>query len=95
MRPDHAKIARDILARQLPVGVSVRVFGSRAKCVAKPYSDLDLALKGEVDLSSAILSDLAEAVSESDLPFKVDVLDWRSVEPSLREAIDRDGIEFG
>ena len=95
LRPDHAKIARDVLAQHLPVGVSVRVFGSRAKGTAKPYSDLDLALKGEDRLSSVFLADLAEALSESDLPFKVDVLDWRSVSPSFREVIDRDGIEFG
>ena len=95
LRPDHAKIARDILAQRLPVGVSVRVFGSRANGTAKPYSDLDLALKGTDRLSSGLLADLAEALSESDLPFKVDVLDWRSVPSSLREAIDRDGIEFG
>ena len=94
-RPDHAKIARDILIQHLPVGVSVRVFGSRAKGTAKPYSDLDLALKGKDRLPSAFLADLAEALSESDLPFKVDVLDWQSVAPSFREVIDRDGIEFG
>ena len=76
LRPDHAKIVHEIIARYLPAGVSVRVFGSRAKWTAKPHSDLDLALKGKEPLPRSLLGDLAEAFSESDLPFRVDVVDW-------------------
>jgi predicted nucleotidyltransferase len=38
LRPDHARIVHEIIAQHLPTGVSVRVFGSRAKWTAKPYS---------------------------------------------------------
>lgn len=92
LRPDHAKIVHEIIARHLPAGVSVRVFGSRAKWTAKPHSDLDLALKGKEPLPRSVLGDLAEAFSESDLPFRVDVVDWQTVTPSFREVIDRDGL---
>jgi type I restriction enzyme S subunit len=92
LRPDHASIVHDIIARHLPGGVSVRVFGSRAKWSAKPHSDLDLALKGKGPLPRAVLGDLAEAFSESDLPFRVDVVDWHSVAPSFQAVIDRDGF---
>jgi len=88
---DHQEIVREILSKHLPPGVTVRVFGSRAKGAPKPYSDLDLALKGDDRLTLAVLADLAEAFSESDLPFKVDVVDWRSAGPRLQQAIDRDG----
>lgn len=91
LRPDHAKIVHDIIARHLPGGVSMRVFGSRAKWTAKPHSDLDLAVKGKEPLPRALLSDVAEAFSESDLPFRVDVVDWHSVAPSFQAVIDRDG----
>lgn len=92
LRPDHAKIVHDIIARRLPGGVSVRVFGSRAKWTAKPHSDLDLAFKGKGALPRAVLSDLSEAFSESDLPFRVDVVDWHSVAQSFQAVIDRDGV---
>lgn len=91
LRPDHAKVVHEILARHLPAGVSVRVFGSRAKWTAKPHSDLDLALKGKEPLPRSVLGDLAEAFSESDLPFRVDVVDWHAVTPSFQAVIDRDG----
>ena len=94
LRPDHAKIVRDILGKRLPPGVKVRAFGSRAKWTAKAHSDLDLALKGDAPLSASLLADLAEAFSESDLPFKVDVVDWRAVGLGLQQAIDRDGVEL-
>ena len=61
---------------------------------AKPYSDLDLALKGEDRLPLALIADLVDAFSESDLPFRVDVLDWRSVAPNFRASIERDGVEL-
>jgi type I restriction enzyme, S subunit len=92
LRPDHAKIVHEIIVRYLPAGVSVRVFGSRAKWTAKPHSDLDLALKGTEPLPRSVLGDLAEAFSESDLPFRVDVVDWHTVAPSFPAVIDRDGL---
>lgn len=95
LRPDHAKIVHEIIARHLPAGVSVRVFGSRAKWTAKPHSDLDLALKGKEPLPRSVLGDLAEAFSESDLPFRVDVVDWQTVTPSFQAVIDRDGVALG
>ncbi len=94
LRPDHAKIVHEIIARYLPAGVSVRVFGSRAKWTAKPHSDLDLALKGKEPLPRSVLGDLAEAFSESDLPFRVDVVDWHGVTPSFQAVIDRDAIKL-
>lgn len=95
LRPDHAKIVHEIIARYLPAGVSVRVFGSRAKWTAKPHSDLDLALKGKQPLPRSVLGDLAEAFSESDLPFRVDVVDWHTVAPSFQAVIDRDAKSLG
>lgn len=94
LRPDHAKIVHEIIARYLPAGVSVRVFGSRAKWTAKPHSDLDLALKGKEPLPRSVLGDLTEAFSESDLPFRVDVVDWQTVTPSFQAVIDRDAIKL-
>ena len=92
IRPDHAAIVQDILTAHLPETTSVRVFGSRAKWSAKTYSDLDLAIKAKQRLPSSLLSELSEAFSESELPFKVDVVDWQTASQEFRDIIDRDGL---
>jgi type I restriction enzyme S subunit len=94
LEAQHRRIVQEVLAAHLPTGFSVRVFGSRAKGKPKPYSDLDLAVKGDEPLTLAELGDLGDAFSESDLPFKVDVVDWRSASAFMQEIIDRDGVEL-
>ena len=90
--PAHAKIAREILLKYLPPDAVVRVFGSRAKGNARRYSDLDLAIKCSGELTLSQEADLRYAFSESDLPFKVDVVDWLSAPPFLQDIIERDGV---
>ena len=92
LRPEHERLVRRILSERLPPGVTARVFGSRARGTTKPYADLDLALKGDAPLSFEALVDLAEAFSESDLPFKVDVVDWRALGAAMQAAVDSDGV---
>ncbi len=94
MRPDHAALVRDILTTHLPKGVRVWAFGSRATWKAKPYSDLDLALEGDGILPGALVADLVEDFRESDLPWKVNVLDLNAIAPSFRDLIDKDRVAF-
>ena len=75
LRPDHWAIVRDALRRHVP-DREVLAFGSRATWTAKDYSDLDLAIMGEEPLSLRAASALNEALVESDLPFRVDIVDW-------------------
>jgi len=92
LRPEHETIVRDVLGRSLPEGVAALAFGSRVAGKAKPYSDLDLALKSDAPLSLELIADLSDAFCESDLPFRVDLLDLRSAAPALRARIERDGV---
>ena len=72
---------RHILASRLPVGVKIQVFGSRATGIRlKPHSDLDLLIVGPEKLPLLLLGDLREALSESDLPFSVDIVEAQYVE---------------
>ena len=91
LRPDHWAIVRDILRRHAP-GRKVLAFGSRANWTAKPYSDLDLAIRGEEPLSLDALSALREAFTESDLPFRVDLLVWDDLPESFRRRIEADHV---
>ncbi len=65
----------------------MRVFGSRVKGPAKRHSDLDLAVVGQGRLERSRLDRLAEAFSESDLPFRVDVLDWHEISEEFCQVI--------
>jgi len=75
IKPVHLETVKRILAEHVP-DCEVRAFGSRVVGKAKVYSDLDLAVICQGDLSAECLRHLKEAFEESDLPFRVDVLDW-------------------
>lgn len=91
IRPDHWKIVQRILQEHVP-DLEVWAFGSRAKGSAKAFSDLDLAIITDEPLPIDTSAALNEAFSESDLPWKVDVVDWTSVGDGLKKAIKRDKV---
>ena len=91
IRPDLWVIVRDILQKHVPQ-CEVWAFGSRAKWNAKQYSDLDLAVITNAPLSLQVSGALADDFAESDLPFKVDVVDWATTSASFREIIERDKV---
>lgn len=92
IRPDHWDIVRRILQKHVP-HFSVWAFGSRAKWTAKPYSDLDLAIITDKPLTLDVSASLSDDFSESDLPWKVDIVDWATTSESFRKMIERDKVE--
>jgi predicted nucleotidyltransferase len=94
MREDHATIVRDVLRAHLPQGVRAYIFGSRAQGRARRYSDLDLALEWDRPLGLDLIGRIAEAMSDSDLPYKVDIVDLATVEPAFRARIAAVGVPF-
>jgi predicted nucleotidyltransferase len=92
LREDHAAILRAVLRAHLPEGARAYVFGSRAHGTARRYSDLDLALEWDRPLGLDVVGQIAEALSESDLPYKVDVVDLAVVDPSFRKRIAADCV---
>lgn len=86
LSPEALEMVQAILRRHLP-GREVRVFGSRVTGRSRRFSDLDLVVMGEEPLAGSLSSSLAEAFRESDLPFKVDVLDWAQIGPEFRQVI--------
>ena len=87
----HLALIRSILARHVP-GREVWAFGSRTTGKARTYSDLDLCIVGNLPLDPSVAAALAEDFSESDLPYKVDVVDWARTSPSFRIIIEREKI---
>jgi predicted nucleotidyltransferase len=91
VRPDLWAIVRNILRRHVPES-EVWAFGSRATGKAKRYSDLDLAIMSDTGLPLAVRAELEEAFSESDLPWRVDVVDWATTSPTFQAIIMRDKV---
>lgn len=90
-RPNDLETVREILRKHVPTR-RVVAFGSRATGRSKPFSDLDLAIQGDVEVPSAILAALADDFDESSLPFKVDIVDWATTAQSFRDIIARDAV---
>jgi type I restriction enzyme S subunit len=91
IRPGDWQIVRAILQQWIP-SHEVWAFGSRVKGTAKPFSDLDLAVIGDTPLASDVFAALSEAFSESDLPWKVDIVDWARTGEAFRAIIARDKV---
>jgi predicted nucleotidyltransferase len=86
--PHHLETVRAILGRDVP-NCEVRAFGSRVSGPSKSYSDLDLAIVAPTALNADTLRHLKEAFEESDLPFRVDVLDWHETSPDFLRVIEK------
>ncbi len=82
------ELIRAILARYVP-HAEVRAFGSRADGTARRHSDLDIAIVGDTKIDFSTLNRLREAFEDSELPFRVDVLDWHAIAEDFRKVIDR------
>jgi type I restriction enzyme S subunit len=89
--PEQCAIVHDIIGRVLGKQ-PVWLFGSRARGDHKPYSDLDLLLRGAAPLTLSQLASLQAAFEDSDLPFKVDIVDWSTAAPAFRQMIERDAV---
>lgn len=81
-----------ILQKHLQPNVNVWVFGSRAKWTATNASDLDLALEGTGKIGYETIDALEYDFDESDLPYKVDVIDLNQVRDSFRQIVDSQKI---
>ena len=91
LEPEHRRIIENILHRIVP-GIEVRAFGSRVEGNARRYSDLDLVLVGEQAIPVAVIEQLKDAFSASDLPMMVDVLDWHTLGASFRTVLEKSGF---
>jgi predicted nucleotidyltransferase len=70
------------------------VFGSRAKGVARRGSDLEIAIDLGRPLSPVEHHYLVNELEESDLPYRVDIVDLQTVSPIFKEMIKRDLVAF-
>lgn len=86
LRPDWLATVQSLLAEFVP-DCEARVFGSRYAGTSTAASDLDLALVGPRKLHWKTLAQLTAALEDSNLPFRVDVLDWHALTPEFQQVI--------
>lgn len=67
-------------------------FGSRVKGTHRPFSDLDLCLLTSIPILEK--AQLQEDFDESDLPFKVDMIQWDDISEDFRQMIKSDLVKF-
>ena len=77
------------IVNKLAANCDVYVFGSRGKGNAKQYSDLDLAFDAGENLDFLQYCVIKEAFEESDIPYRVDVIDYHAADEWFREIIDK------
>jgi predicted nucleotidyltransferase len=89
--PANWEIVKTILQGRIPEH-EVWAFGSRVMGTARQYSDLDLAVMSDRSLPFDVRAALVEEFEESDLPFKVDVVDWATTKERFRSIIEKDHV---
>jgi predicted nucleotidyltransferase len=78
----HLKILQNIFSSY---PYEFYLFGSRLKGTAKKFSDLDLFYKDPIP--DRILLALEEDLEDSDLPYKVDIVDYRACNPEFQKIL--------
>jgi uncharacterized protein len=84
---DYQQLVLDILGAHLPQHTKAWVFGSRTTGRARRYSDIDVAIDAGRRLTLDELAELSEAFSDSDLPYRVDLVDWHDIDDRWRQMI--------
>ena len=80
-----------VLAKFAP-GRPAFLFGSRITGLARPDSDLDVAIGGECPLTFTERGDLRDALEEIGLEYKIDIIDLHDARGIFRNRIEAEWI---
>ncbi len=81
-------VLRPLTAR----GAKLYCYGSRARGDNSPFSDLDLMVHAESDLSEDV-SRMDEFLQNSNFPYQVDLVEWSQFSESYKPGYLKDRIE--
>ncbi len=88
---DSLSLLKKMLAQHVN-SYEVWLFGSRATATIKPHSDIDLVIITKTPLPISVLAALSTALSESDLPYKVDLVDWSTIDDTFKNIIKKNYV---
>ncbi len=90
LNDNELAIVQNILEAMTP-DYEVRAFGSRVHGRGlKPFSDIDLAVMTTTPVASERMCELKEQFTESDLPYKVDIVDYAAASLRFRDIIQQE-----
>ncbi len=90
LRPHHLEMLRALLQQQMR-HAEVWAYGSRVNGNGHDASDLDLVVRRPNDLNQEIpeLGAMQDVLSESNLPIRVEIMDWARIPASFQREIER------
>ncbi|MEE1068607.1 MAG: nucleotidyltransferase domain-containing protein [Fibrobacteraceae bacterium] len=72
-------------------GLEVLAYGSRVSGInLTPDADLDIVVVSEKPISLEDMISVEKAFAETELPFRVDIVDWAKLPESLQKAIKKE-----
>ena len=92
IEPRWRSLVFDILRLHAPRPCRVWAFGSRVRGRARRFSDLDLAFDAGRPLTLTDTAVLDEAFDESDLPWRVDVVDLTTCSDRFRREVESHAV---
>jgi len=89
---DLAEVRRTVLKGLSGYRVRVYLFGSHARGMGRPTSDIDVAILPLEPLPPWVLSVLRGELEESQVLYRVDLVDLSMMDPAFRERVMTEGI---
>lgn len=92
VEPRWLALVREVLAERAPRPCRIYAFGSRVQGRARRFSDLDIAVDAGRPLTLREEARLADAFDESDLPWRVDLVDLVACSPAFRRVVESQAV---
>ncbi len=89
----YIDFVRSVICKYLD-NADIYIFGSRAKNEYKEYSDIDIVIDGGAPLDKEKLLNINIELTESNIPYKVDVIDFFDITESFKNFIKDDMKPF-
>jgi len=86
----HQKIIRNILSKY---PYHFYAYGSRVKGTARKFSDLDLCY--QENIPDSLVFEIKDEFTESNLPFIVELVNWKRMRPTFQKMIKKDLVLIG
>jgi len=94
LQPRHLNMLLELIRQYFPQA-QIWAYGSRVNGDCHDASDLDLVARNPSALDQPLsdLFDFQEELVESNLPIRIDVVDWAQIPESFQQEIERGYVE--
>ena len=86
-------LLKEIVSPIKALGGEVFCFGSRARGDHHSFSDIDLMIESDLDLSK-IIADISEKIEEGGFPYKVDIVQYKKFATGYKKDYEKDKKVF-